>query len=346
MGPFCYILLQIKRLILSKKVLPTIEKVAPLVLDGIALSNPELAPAALLASDPAQALSANEFEPTIWYSIAPSGQITVNVTKAEMGQHIGTAFARIVAEELEADWGDVQVNHVDTEAKYGVYVTGGSWSVWQNFDLMSRAGAAGRSALIEEGARLLGVAATDCSAANSQVICRDKSIGYGDIVSKGNLSRTYTDAQLANLSIKAAKDRKLIGSETQALDIPNKTNGAAIYGIDATYEGMVYAKPIVPPTRYGASVKSVDDSQAKNVKGYQQTLVLDDPSGTVPGWALVIADSFHAAQRAERLIQVEWNAGPTADVSEQDILNRGAELIEGSSGSLVVDDGEVDATFD
>ena len=234
---------------------------------------------------------------------------------------------------------------MDTEAKYGVYVTGGSWSVWQNFDLMSRAGAAGRSALIEEGARLLGVAATDCSAANSQVICRDKSIGYGDIVSKGNLSRTYTDAQLANLSIKAAKDRKLIGSETQALDIPNKTNGAAIYGIDATYEGMVYAKPIVPPTRYGASVKSVDDSQAKNVKGYQQTLVIDDPSGTVPGWALVIADSFHAAQRAERLIQVEWNAGPTADVSEQDILNRGAELIEGSSGSLVVDDGEVDATF-
>ena len=269
-------------------------------------------PAALLASDPAQALSANKFEPTIWYSIAPSGQITVNVTKAEMGQHIGTAFARIVAEELEADWADVQVNHVDTEAKYGAFVTGGSWSVWQNFDLMSRAGAAGRSALIEEGARLLGVAATDCSAANSQVICRGKSISYGDIVSKGNLSRTYTDAQLANLSIKAAKDRKLIGSETQALDIPNKTNGVAIYGIDATYEGMVYAKPIVPPTRYGASVKSVDDSQAKNVKGYQQTLVLDDPSDTVPGWALVIADSFHAAQRAERLIKVEWDAGPTA----------------------------------
>ena len=59
----------------------------------------------------------------------------------------------------------------------------------------------------------------------------------------------------------------------------------------------------------------------------------------------MIADSFHAAQRAERLIKVEWNAGPTANVSEQDILNRGAELIEGSSGSLVVEDGEVDATF-
>ena len=108
---------------------------------------------------------------------------------------------------------------------------------------------------------------------------------------------------------------------------------------------MVYAKPIVPPTRYGSWVKSVDDSRAKNVKGYQQTLVLKDPSNTVPGWALVIADSFHAAQRAERLITVEWDAGATARVTEQDILNRGAELIEGSSGSLVVEDGEVDATF-
>jgi CO/xanthine dehydrogenase Mo-binding subunit len=302
-------------------------------------------PTALLAGNPAEILAANKFEPTIWYSIAPSGQITVNVTKAEMGQHIGTAFARIVAEELEANWDDVQVNHVDTEAKYGLYVTGGSWSVWQNFDLMSRAGAAGRTALIEAGAKLLGVAAADCSAANSQVTCRNKTISYGDIVSKGNLSRAYTDAQLANLPLKAAQDRKLIGSETQALDIPNKTDGAAVYGIDATYEGMVYAKPIIPPTRYGSSVKSVDDSQAKKVKGYQQTLVLDDPSNTVPGWALVIADSFHAAQRAERLIEVKWNAGPTAKVSEQDILARGAELIAGNEGSLVVEDGEVDATF-
>ena len=140
-------------------------------------------PTALLAGNPAEILAANKFEPTIWYSIAPSGQITVNVTKAEMGQHIGTAFARIVAEELEANWDDVQVNHVDTEAIYGLSVTGGSWSDWQNFDLMSRAGAAGRTALIEAGAKLLGVAAADCSAANSQVTCRNKTISYGDIVS-------------------------------------------------------------------------------------------------------------------------------------------------------------------
>src|SRR5215510_11953382 len=45
-----------------------------------------------------------KFEPTIWYSIAPDGKVTVMVGKAEMGQHVSSAMAQIVAEELEADW--------------------------------------------------------------------------------------------------------------------------------------------------------------------------------------------------------------------------------------------------
>ena len=44
------------------------------------------------------------FEPTIWYSIDSNGAVTVSITRAEMGQHVGTALARIVADELEADW--------------------------------------------------------------------------------------------------------------------------------------------------------------------------------------------------------------------------------------------------
>ena len=44
--------------------------------------------------------SASElFEPTIWYSIDRGGEVTVNITRAEMGQHVGTALARIVADE-------------------------------------------------------------------------------------------------------------------------------------------------------------------------------------------------------------------------------------------------------
>jgi CO/xanthine dehydrogenase Mo-binding subunit len=302
-------------------------------------------PMSLLHSAPAQAMASNSFEPTVWYSISPDGAITVNIAEAEMGQHIGTALARIVAEELEANWDDVRLNYVDTQAQYGYFVTGGSWSVWQNFDLLSRAGAAGKLALLEEGAKLLGVPITHCIASNSQVVAGENAISYADIVQRGDISRTYTDEQLAAMPIKDAQSRKLIGMQAQALDIPDKTTGAAIYGIDATYPGMVYGKPLIPPTRLGSSVKSVDDSAAKKIAGYQQTLVLNDPSGTVPGWAVVIADSYHAALRAAQVIKVDWQAGETAKVSEADILARGAALIKSSEGSLVVNDEGVDAAY-
>ena len=38
------------------------------------------------------------YEPTIWYNIAPDGIVTVNIIRAEMGQHVGTALARILAD--------------------------------------------------------------------------------------------------------------------------------------------------------------------------------------------------------------------------------------------------------
>ena len=62
-----------------------------------------------LASGAQRASSASElFEPTIWYGINPSGDVTINIIRAEMGQHIGTALARILADELEADWDKVR----------------------------------------------------------------------------------------------------------------------------------------------------------------------------------------------------------------------------------------------
>ena len=295
----------------------------------------------------AEAAEKGVFEPTIWFRIEPDGKIVVNIVKAEMGQHVGTALARIVADELEADWDDVVLSYVDTDPKWGSMVTGGSWSVWQSFDTLSQAGAAGRQVLIEEGAKLLGVSKDQCKARNSQVLAGSRSVTYAEIVRSSQISRSFTDKELKNMPIKPPSERRLIGKDTRALDIPGKTNGKAIYGIDASVEGMVFGRPLIPPTRYGSTVDSVDDSQAKDVPGYQQTLVLDDPSDTVPGWAVVIADSVTAANEAAKKVQVNWTAGKTAKVTEKDILEEGRKLIADSSkGSLVVEDGDLKDTFD
>jgi len=297
-------------------------------------------------AQPKEVIENKTFEPSIWYQIDAEGRIQVNIAEAEMGQHVGTALARIVADELEADWSQVVLNHVDSDPKWGLMVTGGSWSVWQNFTPLSQAGAAGRMALIEEGAKLMGVSPGDCQARNSRVIAGNNSISYAEVVQRGDLTRSYTQEELEKMPIKPASQRRLIGRESQALDIPDKTTGSSVYGLDAKFEGMVYARPLMPPTRYGSVVNSVDDSAAKQIKGYLQTLVLEDPSETVPGWALVIAESFHAANKAAANVKVDWTPGDTAKVSEADILEQGRELIESpEKGALVVDDEGLDNAF-
>src|SRR5579862_4366237 len=293
------------------------------------------------------ARSAGElFEPTIWYGIDPSGTVTINIIRAEMGQHVGTALGRIVAEELEADWNKVKIVAVDSDSKWGVMLTGGSYSVWQSFPLLSRAGAAGRIALVEEGARLLRVSPQMCTARAGAVHSGGRSILYGDIVARGDLRRIFTSDQLEKIPIKAPDQRRLIGRETPALDVPSKVNGKGVYGLDANVEGMVYARPKIPPTRYESKVVSIDDSAAKRVPGYLRSIALTDPSGTVPGWVMVFAESFIAANRAADLVKVTWRSGEATTVSEREIQNRAAELItDRNGGSLLVDDPGVDAAF-
>jgi len=320
--------------------------IAPLSRRGFLASVAAAGAAMSFSIAPDEAAAAAGYEPTIWYSIGRDGTITVNVIRAEMGQHVGTALARIVADELEADWSKVRINHVDTAAKWGLMVTGGSWSVWQSYPLMSQAGAAGRMVLIEEGAKLLGVDPKACTARNSVVSGGGKSISYGDIVARGNPGRTFTADELGKLPIKKAADRRLIGKASPQLDIAAKVDGSGKYGLDAKIDGMVYARPKIPPTRLGSKLVSVDDSAAKAVPGYRQHLVLDDPSGTVPGWVLVIADSFVAANAAADLVKVQWTAGETAKTSEADVQKRAATLIaDPKAGSLVVEDPGVDAAF-
>ena len=296
------------------------------------------------ATVPAQA--ADSFAPTIWYGIDRTGTVTVHIIRAEMGQHVGTAVARIVADELEADWAKVKIDHVDSDPKWGLMVTGGSWSVWQSYPLYSQAAAAGRIALIEAGAKLLGVPVNACTARNGTVVAGKASVSYGDIVTKGDLSRNFTEAELAKLPIKTPAQRRLIGKPTQARDIPAKTNGQGLYGLDAKVPGMVYARPKLPPTRYGSKVVAIDDSAAKSVPGYIRAIALEDASGTIPGWVMVYADSFVAADRATEALKVTWTSPDAIKVSEADLQARARVLVaDTSKGGLVVEDPGVDAAF-
>jgi CO/xanthine dehydrogenase Mo-binding subunit len=305
-----------------------------------------------VASDIASSGASVSFTPSMWFEIGGDGSIMMNIPKAEMGQHVGTALARIIADELGAKWEDVSFVHADSDPKWGPLipgvslgdVTGGSWSVFTSFATISQAGAAGRTILQEAGAAMLGVDPVDCSVVDSKVSANGESVSFADIVQKGDVSRSLSEEELAALTPKPASERQLIGKDTNALDIPAKSRGEAVYGIDVELPGMVFGSPMIPPTRYGSSIKSIDDSAAKDIPGYQQTLQLTDPSGLLMGWAVVIADDFPSAMKAADAVVIDWEAGPTANVSETDILAEGARLVADKSiGTRFVDEGDVTA---
>lgn len=285
------------------------------------------------------------YTPALWYSIAPDGIVTVNIKYAEMGQHIGTALARIVADELEVSWDMVRIFAVDTDPKWGYMSTGGSFSVFGEFKPLSQAGAAGRIAMIDAAAELLGGDVSAYTVRDGRISGPGGSITYAELVSQNAVSRVFTPDELADMPLKPVNERRIIGSPGKALDIPAKVDGTAIYGIDAKVEGMVYARPLVPPTRYGSVVETIDDEAARSVPGYQQTLALEDPTGFAEGWVVVLADTYPAAMKAARLVNVSWTAGRNSSVSDSDILDFGRKQIEDSSGGSLLrdDDGLAEA---
>ena len=105
---------------------------------------------------------------------------------------------------------------------------------------------------------------------------------------------------------------------------------------------MVYARPVLPPTRYGSSVDSVDDSGATNIGGYLGFEILDDPADILQGWVVAIAETYPVAIKAADALKVEWTAGPTANVSENDIWAEGARLAaDKAAGAIIVNEGDV-----
>jgi isoquinoline 1-oxidoreductase subunit beta len=300
-----------------------------------------------MAQTGSKAMAPANFEPTVWYSIGKDGKVTVVCGKAEMGQHISSTLAQMVAEELEADWKDMKVI-VASDAKYadpvlGAQITGGSWSTKDNIDAMSRAGAAGRITLVKAGAEMMGVPEGECYARHSRVVHgkSDKRVTYAQIVASGKAAKTWTPDELKAIKLKTRDQYTLIGQSLPQLDIPSKTNGTAKFGIDAFVPGMVYGKLALPPVRYGATVKSVDDSAAKKVPGFIKAVTLEDKTGTTSGWVVAVASSYKAAKDAAEALKVTWDLGPYANVSDKTLKDEAKRLAEDpNSGFLFVKNGD------
>ena len=306
----------------------------------------------LLGADQAFAATSS-FDPSVWYSIAPDGIVTVTCGKADMGQHIASTMAQIICEELGASWKDMRVQLASNDPKYndpvlGAQVTGGSWSTMYNFDAMSRAGAAGRIALMEAAAAAMGVPAGDLVVRESRITHpkSKKSMTFAELVKSGKATKTFTPDELKAIKLKTADQYTMIGVSVPQLDIPSKTNGTAKYGIDVMLPGMVYGAVVTPPVRYGATVKSVDDSAAKKVPGFIKAVTLDDKTGTTTGWVVAVANTYPNARKAADALKVTYDGGPNAKLSSESLLAEAKRLQSlDNSGFFFVKDGDTAAAL-
>jgi isoquinoline 1-oxidoreductase beta subunit len=259
---------------------------------------------------------AETWQPSVYLGIEPDGTVKIVAHRSEMGTGCRTGLPMIVADELEADWARVQVIQALGDAKYGSQDTDGSCSVRDFYDTLRTAGATARTMLENAAATKWGVPAEDCHGQNHFVVHAKsgRKLAYGALVESVSAS-TGTAPQQGAIRLKTPGQFRYIGKDIPIVDLKPIVTGKATFGIDARMPGMVYAAIERPPVM-GATLKTCDDAEARQVKGVEQVVMLDQakpPYGFKPlGGAAVIANNSWTALQGRKKLKIEWDLGENA----------------------------------
>jgi isoquinoline 1-oxidoreductase beta subunit len=274
--------------------------------------------------------------PSAFLQIGTDDTITITSPAVEMGQGGHTAMPMILIEELGGDWNRVIVQDAPAAVVYNNPVfhqqsTVGSFSVRGWYTELRRIGAAARDLLLQAAADDWGVPAAELNAANSVIshAPSGRSRRFGSVATMAARLPIPAEPRL-----KSSADFKLIGTSPRRLDLSEKIDGSARYGIDVTLPNMLYGAVKTCPTLSG-TLKSFDDSAAKVAPGFHATVPLRDG-------VIVIADSYWRAQQALGRVRVEYEPGRLAGVDSARISQiLRAALAE--PGALVRNEGDAPA---
>src|ERR1700675_4295536 len=301
--------------------------IAAKISDGVsrrALLTGGLAGGFLLAFHlPVRALAPNEpvqppddtsgkFAPNAFIRIDNAGSTTLVMPQVEMGQGIYTGVAMILAEELDADFAQVTLEHAPPNEKlyanpaFGIQATGGSTSVRVFWKPLREAGATARAMLVQAAAQQWQVEPASCTTANGEVTHKDsgRKLAYGALALAASSQTPPKD-----VALKDPNNFTLIGKPLKRFETPDKVNGKAVYGIDAMLPDMKFATLAQSPV-FGGKVGKVDDSAAKKIPGVRKIVVLDD-------LVAVVGDHMWAAKKGLEALKIEWNEGPNAKLNSK-----------------------------
>jgi isoquinoline 1-oxidoreductase beta subunit len=273
-------------------------------------------------------------------TIEPDDTVIIRYPRSEMGQGSFTALPMMVAEELEADWSKVTAEFASANRNlredfvYGKDMSSvGSHSVRLSHQQMQQIGASARVRLVRAAAKRWGVSEAECTANLGKVTHQPtgRSLRYGALAA--DAAKILLDKEP---QIKAPEQWTLAGTPKPRLDVPLKINGTAAYGIDTRVPGMVYAAVLGCPVP-GGTLKSVEDSAAKAMRGVETVVKLESA-------VAVVADRFWRAKKAAEALKIEWDPGAGAGSDSTQFAKAYRAALDGPAATAR-NDGDVDAAM-
>jgi len=269
-----------------------------------------------------------------WIRISPNDEVTLISSQSEMGQGIMTTLPAILAEELGVDWIRVKVEFSSVAPAYrnpriNWQFTGNSESTTAFFELLRTMGAAAREMLIAAAANHWHVGSAECYAEKGRVIHRpsQRSIKFGDLAED---AARITPSQ--NPRIKPQNEWTLLGKSLSRVELPAKLNGTAIFGLDFTVPGMVYAAVMQSPV-HGGKVSSLEKDSVMKLAGVIDVV-------PIPNGVAVVADQYWRARQALKSLSIKFDGGESSSVSSERMAKLYRAALNGNSWKTVKTEGQ------
>ena len=280
---------------------------------------------------PAEASAINAF-----LRIGTDEGVTFYLNHSEMGQGVWTGLPMLVAEELEADWSKVRVEHAAAAPEYfhtsgRGQRTGGSSSTRSEFERLRTVGATAREMLLQAAAQRWKTDASRLHAENGFVVNGGDRLSFGQLAAAAAKLTAPTDVKLKDPS-----SWKIIGKPQKRLDSPEKVTGRAQFGMDVRFPGLLTAVVLRSPT-FGGKLRSFKADAAQKIAGVVK--VVEVPSGVA-----VVAENFWAAERGREAVVAEWEPGPEGDFDSDVYQAKLRELVK-QGGEIAAHAGDVDAAL-
>jgi isoquinoline 1-oxidoreductase len=242
--------------------------------------------------------------------IGESGRVTCFTGKIEMGQGIVTALAQILAEELEVPLRSIDMTMGDTDLCPWDMGTFGSRSIKHFGPELREAAATAKAVLIELAAESLKVPKDRLATKDGMVFDRqgpDRKVSYAALAKGKSIEKR---AGVKGV-LKPLSEYTVSGKPVNRTDALEKVTGKALYAGDIRLPEMLYAK-ILRPRAHGATLSSVDLSEAEKAEGVQ--IVRDSD------FIAVLHAHPDAAERALGKIKVEFRV-PKDEVDDRTIFD-------------------------